>query len=408
MKTSHTRRGIRLIFAIMAFCLINNALAQELRQEGRGYAADIKRSFTAGKSGSLEMTDINGDVEVDAWDKGQVEITEKLFLDVLTKAEAERALKLSTESYQERSGRILVDGRSRPRRYVHSYFRINVPRDFSIDISTEGGDLTVRQVKGQTTLRTSGGDIKAREIGGSVVAKTSGGNLEFENVMGRLEAATSGGNILLRNATEDVEVRTSGGDVEICDVSSNVIAKTSGGTIRVENTTGSVDVRTSGGDIRLNNLKGTITGTTSGGDVEATRLFSSASLKTSGGDIQIRELMSSLDAATSGGDVRVEMTLTDFSKPHALKLASSGGDIELTIPEKLPANIFAEIRLDSRWGWGSSSGRYDIESDFPIKIDRGDRERDYIRGEGKINGGGDPIDLQTSAGNIRIKKLSSR
>jgi DUF4097 and DUF4098 domain-containing protein YvlB len=140
--------------------------------------------------------------------------------------------------------------------------------------------------------------------------------------------------------------------------------------------------------------------------VDAAGLFAPARLRTSGGDIGVRDAQASLDASTSGGDVEVEFTLQDFTKPHAIDLKSSGGEITLTIPEKLPANIMAEIRLgDGRW---FSRERYDISSDFPLKIQREEdgREGRYIRGEGQINGGGDPITLTTSAGNITIRKLA--
>lgn len=414
--------SLLLLAAAFALHSAQSSHAQNLRRDGRGYTTEIKKTYTAGAQGVLEMREINGDILVKAGMGATVEIIETLSMEVFTEEEAKRVLEACEESYSQTGARIVVEGRTRPKRSVDSRFNVTVPASFTLDLSTSGGDISVDRVKGNTTLRTSGGDLEllgtggvvnaktsggdvvVRDAEGSVNAKTSGGDLELERIKGKLDAATSGGNIMLRYADKEVTLRTSGGDIEIFEVAGNVVASTSGGNVQVENTSGSVEVSTSGGDLILRDIKGALDGATSGGDIRAERLHAASTLKTSGGDVIVRELMASLDAATSGGNIEVELTLTDFKKPHGLSLSSSGGDVELIIPEKLPAKIFAEIYLEGRWGVRE---RYDISSDFPLKIERGEGERrsaEYIRGQGDINGGGDLITLKTSAGNIAIRK----
>jgi hypothetical protein len=106
---------------------------------------------------------------------------------------------------------------------------------------------------------------------------------------------------------------------------------------------------------------------------------------------------------TSGGDVNVEITLKDFNKPHTIELNTSGGDITLVLPEKIPATIQAEIFLS---GMREHMERYDIYSDFPLtKASPDETNGHIIRSNGQINGGGDPVNLKTHNGNIYIKKL---
>jgi DUF4097 and DUF4098 domain-containing protein YvlB len=398
--------------------------AQELRKEGRYYVTEIKRNFTVQPAGTLEMSNIQGDIDITVWAKNEVQIIERLRMDVYTEEEAKRAVEETKASYRQSGDRVIVGGMERSRNWINSDFQISLPATFNIDASTSGGDISARQIKGTTRLRTSGGDVTLLETGGNVRAatsggnitvrdaegdidiKTSGGDLELERIKGLLTGTTSGGDITLRGASKDVRLRTSGGDVEIYDTDGSVNASTSGGNVLVENVRGRVDVSTSGGDVDLRNIRQEVEASTSGGDVEAVGLLAPARLRTSGGDVQARDVQASIDASTSGGDVDVEFTLKDFTKPHAITLKSSGGGITLAIPEKLPANIFAEIRLgDGRW---IPRERYDISSDFPLKIQREEEDRRggrYIRGEGQINGGGDPITLTTSAGNITIRKL---
>ncbi|MDL1876014.1 DUF4097 domain-containing protein [Cytophagia bacterium CHB2] len=411
-----------IIYACFGLVMAGNIFGQDIRQEGRRYVAEIKKEFKTGAQGSLEMREITGDVTVKAWEQNKVEILETVNMEVFTMEEAKRVLEACQASYSQTGDIILVEGRERPRRSSDSHFRISVPSHFNLDIGTSGGDLAISQVKGTIKLRTSGGDVDLFETGGEVRAstsggdvtvrsaegrvsvKTSGGNLELEGIKGALDGQTSGGNITLRGANQTVDLRTSGGNIEIVDVTGAVVAKTSGGNVEVENTSGNVEVSTSGGDVVLRSIKGEIEASTSGGDVRATTLLGPANLRTSGGDINVRDLMARLQASTSGGTVSVEMTLADFSKPHDLSLSSSGGEVELTIPAKLPAKIYAEIRLGDGWNWGE---RYDIQSDFPLRIerdDKGERAGRYIRGEGEINGGGNIISLRTSGGNIVIRK----
>ncbi len=412
------------LFALLMLVSVAS-FAQDLRKEGRYYVSEIKRNFNVSATGTLEMSDLTGDIDITVSLKNEVQILERLRMDVYTEEEAKRALEDRKASYTQSGDRVIVRGEGRrSRESLESSFQISVPAAFNLDITTSGGNISARQIKGTSRLRTSGGNVTLLEVGGTVRAttsggnvdvrdsdgdidvKTSGGNLDLERIKGALVGATSGGNITLRGATKDVRLRTSGGDVEIIDTEGAVTASTSGGNVRVENVRGRVEASTSGGDVILRNIKQEVDAATSGGDIDAVGLFGAARLRTSGGDVQLRDVQASVSAATSGGDVEVDFTLKDFAKPHAIDLKSSGGEIMLTIPEKLPATITAEIRLgDGRW---FSRERYDISSDFPLKIQREEESREgrYIRGEGQINGGGELITLTTSAGNITIRKAT--
>ncbi len=201
---------------------------------------------------------------------------------------------------------------------------------------------------------------------------------------------------------------TSGRSIELYNVGAEVDAHTSGGDIIVNGSKGSLEVSTSGGDIELKNINDVIEAKTSGGDIEADNVLNGIKVKTSGGDIELNDIKGFIEAATSGGDVEAQMTLTNFSKNHHVTLKSSGGNLKLYIPAKLPATIDATIKI-SGFSWHD----YEISSDFPLttetvkdsKSQRGKRV-ETIHSHGKINGAGDLIKLETSNGNIEIKKLN--
>jgi len=413
------RRTIMIMLALM-LTTVSLSPAQELRRSGKYYVTEITKNFTVHPGGTLRLTRIRGDVEVQAWAKKEVFVRQVLRFDVYTEGEARRALEEMKSSFTQTGDIIEITGES-GRDWIDSRYTVSAPGDFRVDVSTSGGDVSVREMKGDLKLRTAGGDINLTSVGGPVRAvtsggditlrtstgdvdlKTSGGDLTLENVLGILRASTSGGDISLAGAKKDVDLHTSGGDIAIREVSGRLEANTSGGDILVEKCAGEVEISTSGGDVTVRNTGGNTRASTSGGDIDALNINGSIVAATSGGDLELSDIRGAIDGSTSGGSIIASLALADFSKPHPVTLRSSGGDIELTIPEKLPATVRAEITM-GRGGWGSFE-RYEILSDFPLTISRDKSTgREIIRAEGAINGGGDLITLTTSEGNITIRK----
>ncbi|NIR51328.1 DUF4097 domain-containing protein [candidate division KSB1 bacterium] len=415
-----------ILWQILAVILFSGTIfSQELRKEGRYFVAEITETFKVDKGGTLRVYDVRGDVRIETWAKNEVKVNEVKRMDVFTEKEARTVFERSKSSYQQSGNVVEIGGEYYSRDWIKSNFVVTVPKEFNVDVETRGGDLRVGGLMGDVDLHTSGGEIILDDIDGNVEAKTSGGNIEvnnskqrvdlktsggdldLRNIGGVLMAKTSGGDITLKGSSNRVELHTSGGDIDIIDVGGEVRAHTSGGDIDVRNTKGATEVHTSGGDIRLGNIGGSLEASTSGGDVEGRTIQGGAEVSTSGGNIELTAVNGGVRAKTSGGDISVEIMLTDFSKDHRVDMRSSGGELELFIPEKLPATIQAEIEITDRWG------DYNIYSDFPLTSteepgeERGRRYRSrrFIRNEGDINGGGDVIELFTTNGDIHIKKL---
>jgi hypothetical protein len=400
-----------------------NFAQEKLRKEGRYYIAEIEKTFDVKKGGDLVMEKVRGDILITTWDKNTVKIHEIRKMDVYTEAEAKAVLKENDVIYQQTGNKITVGGKESYRSYMSSKFEITVPSEFNVDIGTSGGDISVSDLKGKVDLNTSGGDIDLVRIDGPVMAKTSGGDvtvkenkqqvtiktsggdIEIFDVQGEVEARTSGGDITIKNNKAKVIAKTSGGDIELFNIGAEIDASTSGGDIVVDGTNGKLSVATSGGDIEIKNVKDVIEAKTSGGDIEAANVLNGIYAKTSGGDINLADIQGFIEAKTSGGDIEAKMTLKDFSKDHHVEMKSSGGNLTLYLPDKLPATITAVINIK-----GASWRDYDIYSDFPLtsKKETSDEKRgrreEVIRSEGKINGGGDLILLETTNGNISIKK----
>ncbi len=392
---------------------------EQIKRDGDAYVAQINKEFSVKPGGSLKILKSSGNITVTSWNNNQVKIIENVRMEVYTLEEAQKTFEKLLSRYTQSGNDIIVDG-VEGKSWIKRNFEVTVPREFNLNLQTSGGNLNISAIKGSVDLSSSGGDIQVLDLTGNVTAKTSGGDLKFEKIDGNIDAKTSGGDVELADLSGTIAVKTSGGDITLVGGKNEIDLKTSGGTINLKNVTGTLAantsggdidaadcsgnlvLHTSGGDIQLQNLKGEIEGHTSGGDIEGNALFESVKLHTSGGGIQLKNVQAMLEGKTSGGDINVEITLTDFTKPHGIQLHTSGGDIDLTLPEKIPATILAEIQLGRS---GSLFKRYDIYSDFPLSKNKVEEDgNQIIRGQGEINGGGDQILLKTSAGDIRIHK----
>lgn len=389
--------------------------AQDLRKENGRYTSEAVKTFTVGSGGRLILEGFSGDVKISSWTQSNVEVRETLRMDVTSESEAREMLERAQSSYSVSGQTIRVDGRGSDR-WVSRLIDIRVPRPFDLDISASNGDVEGQNLQGGLRLHTSNGDITLAAVAGEVRLQTSAGDLHLEDIDGPLDAATSAGDIKLRNAQGSVDLRTSGGDISAYNLlkdailktaggdiyvekaGGNLIANTSGGDIEARECAGETELRTSGGDIEVRGVGGSLQAHTSGGDVSGADLNGAVTARTSGGDVELRKVNGAVRAATSAGDIEVEITLQDFKKEQRIDLQSSAGSIRLTIPEKLPASISAEIvNAGGRWK------RFDIYSDFPLTRQE-EAGGGSLRMSGDINGGGGEIRLETSNGDIHILK----
>jgi hypothetical protein len=192
-------------------------------------------------------------------------------------------------------------------------YRVSLPREFSVDLSTSGGSIQVGDLKGVVVARTSGGSLNFGRIEGPVDGRTSGGSISLAGGKGKAVLHTSGGGIHIDDVAGDVDASTSGGAIQIQRASGRVSAHTSGGSINVRDTTGAVDASTSGGSVNAS---------LSAQPKEPSRL------STSGGSINV-ELAGSVhvdvDASTSGGSVSSDFPVPVSDDRRSLHAAINGG-----------------------------------------------------------------------------------
>ncbi len=356
--------------------------------------------FTVDEDGkenrTLIIKDIFGDITIVGQETYKVNIKEEIKVQSSSERRAKKYYEESrTEINKSSDGNIIeIKGSSKHKESVSYKFTITVPVQFSIKTMITGGDIDISTISGVIKATTSGGDIELNGISGKIDAKTAGGDVEIRNSEGNVNLSTSGGDIEVLYTDGQITGTTSGGDIDIQYIEGNVNVKTSGGSIEFVNINGqSIVGITSGGDIEVEDVRGNMELRTSGGDINLESVNGNVDISTSAGSIEGEELNGSIMAETGSGDIVIVKIWNQSLTDHTINLETDNGSIDLSLPDKFPATINAQIL-------GSHTG-HTIESEFPITLTSNSNKVHglIVNGDGTF-----PIELKTGHGDITLEK----
>jgi TonB family protein len=294
---------------------------------------------------------------------------------------------------------------------------VAIPRNYSVDVSTEVGDITTGDIGGTATLRTQGGNIVAGQIGVSglrevlrshPVAKleTEGGQIQVLKVAGDLTAFTAGGHINVGDITGDASLHSGGGHIRARNIGGRAELDTAGGNITVGRAEHLVNVRTGGGQIDFGEVRGSVRAQTGGGGIRMLYVSGPMEVESNAGSICLTRVADAVQASTSGG------TITAWINPEATmgggtvrlsgasQLATGSGDIVVFLPKNLAATIDATI---------VNGNEHQIEADAGLHLafQATPNGNGPLRALATLNGGGAPLKLRTTGGKIRLQYLDS-
>lgn len=296
-------------------------------------------------------------------------------------------------------------------------FEIAVPRNYSVEVRTDAGDIETGDIGGVATLVTQGGNIRAGRIGvgnanvhnattGHLVARleTQGGHIQVQDVAGDLKAFTAGGHINAGNIAGEAALRSGGGHIRAGQIWGRADLQTDGGNITVGQAGSLVSVRTGGGQIDFGEVRGSVRAQTGGGGIRIMYVSGPMEVESSAGSICLTRVAGTVKAATAGGTITAWINPDAPSSagtvhlPGLSQLTSGNGDIVVFLPRNLAADIDAVVE---------SGGERRIEADPALALQIQNHGSGPVRALGALNGGGPPLKLRTTAGRIRLQFLDS-
>ncbi len=204
-------------------------------------AATVEEVFTKQISfqqgGYLELDNSNGGVEVQSWDKNEVEIKaykkvragssgqaeelmQELKIEVVQTATEIKIETITPQTMKKDGGFFnwLFNGDNNS---FSVEYELKVPKSIDLNIKTTNGKIYCQQIKGRLRLNSTNGKITAREIEGLVRSKTTNGSLDIELLSvppdEEINFSTTNGSITLRlpeNYGAEVNLKTTNGHID--------------------------------------------------------------------------------------------------------------------------------------------------------------------------------------------------
>jgi hypothetical protein len=126
--------------------------------------------------------------------------------------------------------------------------------------------------------------------------------------------------------------------------------------------------------------------TTSNGAIAVTALGGNVVAHTTNGGVSGKELTGGVDARSTNGSVNIDLASVGSGR---IALSTTNGGVTLTVPESAKADVSASC----------TNGGINVSGLDKLEIS--EQSRRHV--EGKLNGGGTAIDLQTTNGGIRVR-----
>lgn len=188
---------------------------------------DIDERLAADPGGQIVVNNVVGSVNVEAWDKAEVEVSGTLGAGVERLDFTRDGARVTIKVVLPRSGR---------RQDADADLDIRVPKASSLDVTTASADITVRDVAGILRLKSVSGEIVAhgvakdsefKSVSGDIrvtavapaarmILYSVSGNLTADDLSGELEATTVSGDMLLDlDSIEGLRLRSTSGDTRL-------------------------------------------------------------------------------------------------------------------------------------------------------------------------------------------------
>ncbi|MDD3044833.1 MAG: DUF4097 family beta strand repeat-containing protein [Candidatus Delongbacteria bacterium] len=265
----------------------------------------------------------------------------------------------------------------------HKYLTLFTPKDMSIIVTFENGDLSVKNIKGELLLDGKSMDTDINGVSGVVNYRNKSGNLKVSDFEGVMDIKTFSGDIDLEKITGSLTVENTSGGFELNKFEGKLKCSFQVGDVEISSSkfTGA-EIECQSGDVSLTDVSGDRLDIKSSlGGIEIKRAeFDMIGAELSAGELELTDVKSDIDFELNLGDI----SLNDF-----VLLGKENSDISVN---------FGEIELGFK-----DPSLYDfVRSVKDEKIDYkpGMEIDDYVRICGKNK---KCLRIDTNLGSITVK-----
>jgi DUF4097 and DUF4098 domain-containing protein YvlB len=281
---------------------------------GLAHAEKYEQRLPAITHGMVEISNVAGRIDVQAWDNAEVEVRGDL-------GEGVDKVDFNTDH-----GHTIIKVRvpNHSFRSASADLRIRIPRGSELDISSVSSEVVVGDVEGDVMVKTVSGNVRSDVFGRDAEIKTVSGDVSLH---GKGKEGASGAQIHISTISGNIHVDRAGGDIEATTVSGDM-------TLRMEPSR-SVRLRSTSGDIGFEGKLakgGSIDAETVSGDLTV-RASPEAGLEyqvnTFSGDIKNCMGVDSERVSKYGPGRRLNGSRGNTGDEARIRLKTMSGDVEL-------------------------------------------------------------------------------
>lgn len=134
------------------------------------------------------------------------------------------------------------------------YINITGPEVIALDLKGSSGNITVENVKSETTsLKVSSGNLTATNIGGNLSIRATSGNLNVSEVDGNVAAGITSGNANFSGINGNLDYESTSGSLEANNVKGELNVGLTSGNAKLNNIGSLGSIKFTSGNIRANN-----------------------------------------------------------------------------------------------------------------------------------------------------------
>lgn len=351
---------MRITLALAAASLL---VAAPVKADREAYREQSEKTVEVGGFSALDIVNARGRIDLVASPDAQVHVTALKIVSLGSKEYAQRTLREIVVSAGVQGNRYLVE--------VHYPRRHDIRIDFWDLFKSDGGIMPLYEVR-ITCQVPRGLAVKAHETSGDIRSEGLNGTQVLESTSGDIEVLSADAAVELTSTSGDVSA-SGVHQARVRSVSGDVTVKQAAGPLRASTTSGSITISGAQDSLSLSSVSG---------DIRADRAPRGLAAETTSGEVVVREISGSVRVGSTSGDVRLSVR----QPLRGLEAGTSSGEIRLELD---PAIACA---LDMR----TSSGEMDVQ--MPMQMRNATRHGV----SGSIRGGGAPVTLHTTSGDITV------
>jgi DUF4097 and DUF4098 domain-containing protein YvlB len=169
----------------------------------------VDRTVSVAPDVEVQIENVAGSVEVEAWDRSEIRVVADLGDDV-------ENLAIEVDGDEVRIEVEIPDHEGRRQHWdIDSDVQVWIPSRASVDIETVSASVEVAGVGGTLEVETVSGQIDAEGSPASAELATVSGNIDFTGSGTAIDAETVSGHIDLEGVTGRIDVSTVSGSVEV-------------------------------------------------------------------------------------------------------------------------------------------------------------------------------------------------